>query len=195
MTPSIIDGRKMSHPLHRSSPKLKMCDSGTKAEATPSNPSANESPKKEPVVLATKVCGVVKWFSVKSGYGFISTPSSNEDVFVHSKRIKYNNPRKLYKTLAEGETVEFDIMQGDKGHEAINVTGPDGRYVQGSQFAANKPKYNRRKAKANKRKRKSRRNNRRSKPSDSPNESNKSTEASSPVKNEPTEPKSEDIKS
>lgn len=81
------------------------------------------------------------------------------------------------------------------GHEAINVTGPDGRYVQGSQFAANKPKYNRRKAKANKRKRKSRRNNRRSKPSDSPNESNRSTEASSPVKNEPTEPKSEDIKS
>ncbi|KAL1465787.1 hypothetical protein WDU94_005329 [Cyamophila willieti] len=132
-----------------------------------------KDPKPEPVVLATKVCGVVKWFSVKSGYGFINTPSSNEDVFVHSKRIKYNNPRKLYKTLAEGETVEFDIMQGEKGHEAINVTGPDGRYVQGSQFAANKPKYHERRAKAaanKKRKRKNKRNNRRGKKSDSPTE-------------------------
>uniref|UniRef100_A0A8D8UTY4 Nuclease-sensitive element-binding protein 1 n=1 Tax=Cacopsylla melanoneura TaxID=428564 RepID=A0A8D8UTY4_9HEMI len=138
-----------------------------------------QDPKPEPVVLATKVCGVVKWFSVKSGYGFINTPSSNEDVFVHSKRIKYNNPRKLYKTLAEGETVEFDIMQGEKGHEAINVTGPDGRYVQGSQFAANKPKYHERRAKAaanKKRKRKNKRNKRRGKKSEDSSTENSNTD-------------------
>lgn len=172
----------------------------------PANAAQNESPKKEvkePVILATKVCGVVKWFSVKNGYGFISTPSSNEDIFVHSRKIKYNNPRKLYKTLAEGETVEFDIMEGEKGHEAINVTGPDGRYVQGSQYAANKARYGDRRSRdarrraqgqrrsqdqgeeAPKRRRRNRKNNRRGK-SGSPKEGDieaepKDTEDSKPV--------------
>ena len=58
----------------------------------------------------------MKWFSNEKGYGFISG-SDGEDVFVHFSAIQGDG----YKTLNEGEAVEFEISQGPKGEQAINV--------------------------------------------------------------------------
>ena len=63
------------------------------------------------------VKGVVKWFNDKKGFGFIK-PESGEDVFVHHTAIQGSG----FKTLAEGQAVEFDIVQGEKGKQAQNVT-------------------------------------------------------------------------
>ena len=60
--------------------------------------------------------GKVKWFDNKKGYGFI-TPEDGKDVFVHHTAIQGDG----YKTLAEGQDVEFDIVQGPKGEQAANV--------------------------------------------------------------------------
>jgi CspA family cold shock protein len=60
--------------------------------------------------------GKVKWFSNQKGYGFI-TPESGNDVFVHHTAIKGDG----YKTLEEGQEVEFDIVKGPKGDQAANV--------------------------------------------------------------------------
>ena len=60
--------------------------------------------------------GKVKWFSNQKGYGFI-TPESGKDVFVHHSAIQGDG----YKTLAEGQEVEFDIVDGPKGQQAQNV--------------------------------------------------------------------------
>ena len=60
--------------------------------------------------------GKVKWFSNQKGYGFI-TPESGSDVFVHHTAIKGDG----YKTLEEGQEVEFEIVNGPKGQQASNV--------------------------------------------------------------------------
>lgn len=60
--------------------------------------------------------GTVKWFSNQKGYGFISA-ESGRDVFVHHSEIQGDG----YKTLEEGQTVEFEIAQGPKGEQAKNV--------------------------------------------------------------------------
>ncbi|MFA5090642.1 MAG: cold shock domain-containing protein [Candidatus Omnitrophota bacterium] len=60
--------------------------------------------------------GKVKWFSNQKGYGFI-TADTGKDVFVHHTAIKGDG----YKTLEEGQEVEFDITQGPKGDQATNV--------------------------------------------------------------------------
>jgi len=61
--------------------------------------------------------GKVKWFSNQKGYGFI-TPESGKDVFVHFSAIQGDG----YKSLEEGQEVEFEIEQGPKGEQAVNVT-------------------------------------------------------------------------
>ena len=61
--------------------------------------------------------GKVKWFSNKKGYGFI-TPESGEDVFVHFSAIQGDG----YKSLDEGQEVEFSVEKGAKGEQAVNVT-------------------------------------------------------------------------
>ncbi len=61
--------------------------------------------------------GKVKWFSNQKGYGFI-TPESGKDVFVHFSAIQGDG----YKSLEEGQDVEFEIEQGPKGEQAVNVT-------------------------------------------------------------------------
>ena len=61
--------------------------------------------------------GVVKWFSNQKGYGFITPDGGGKDVFVHHSAITGDG----YKTLDEGQAVEFDITQGPKGEQASNV--------------------------------------------------------------------------
>ncbi len=61
--------------------------------------------------------GVVKWFSNQKGYGFITPEGGGKDVFVHHSAILGDG----YKTLDEGQAVEFDITQGPKGEQASNV--------------------------------------------------------------------------
>ena len=61
--------------------------------------------------------GTVKWFNAEKGFGFISVDGEN-DVFVHYSAIQVEG----YKTLTEGQKVEFDIVEGAKGPQAANVT-------------------------------------------------------------------------
>jgi cold shock protein len=63
--------------------------------------------------------GKVKWFNEQKGYGFI-TPENGKDVFVHHTAIQGEG----FKTLAEGQDVEFDITTGPKGEQASNVKKP-----------------------------------------------------------------------
>lgn len=60
--------------------------------------------------------GNVKWFNAEKGFGFISI-EGEEDVFVHFSAINSDG----YKTLEEGQAVEFDIVEGAKGPQAANV--------------------------------------------------------------------------
>jgi cold shock protein len=64
-----------------------------------------------------KETGVVKWFNGVKGYGFIQR-ANGEDVFVHFSAIHQETG---YKTLTEGEAVEFECQQGPKGLNALNV--------------------------------------------------------------------------
>ncbi len=61
--------------------------------------------------------GHVKWFNNEKGYGFIDYPNG-EDIFVHYSAIKQEG----YKSLVEGQEVEFDLIETPKGLQAINVT-------------------------------------------------------------------------
>jgi len=60
--------------------------------------------------------GTVKWFSNEKGYGFISR-EDGEDIFVHFSAIAGEG----YRSLQEGQAVEFDVVDGDKGQQAANV--------------------------------------------------------------------------
>jgi len=61
--------------------------------------------------------GQVKWFNAEKGFGFISVPG-DDDVFVHFSAINSDG----FKTLEEGQEVEFEVVQGAKGPQAANVS-------------------------------------------------------------------------
>ena len=65
--------------------------------------------------------GTVKWFSNSKGYGFISPEEGGEDVFAHFSAIEMDG----YKTLNEGQRVEFEITEGPKGLQASTIKSAD----------------------------------------------------------------------
>ena len=64
-----------------------------------------------------RMTGTVKWFNDAKGFGFITPESGEKDLFVHHSAIQSQG----FKSLAEGEKVEFEIVQGQKGPAAENV--------------------------------------------------------------------------
>ena len=65
-----------------------------------------------------KVLGTVKWFNDAKGFGFITPEGSGEDLLAHFSAIQMNG----FKTLKEGQKVAFEIAQGPKGKQALNIT-------------------------------------------------------------------------
>lgn len=61
--------------------------------------------------------GTVKWFNAEKGFGFIAQPDGGGDVFVHHSAIQMSG----YRSLEEGQRVEFEVQQGPKGLMAMNV--------------------------------------------------------------------------
>ena len=65
-----------------------------------------------------RTTGTVKWFNDAKGYGFITPENGSKDCFMHHTAIKADG----FRSLAEGDRVEFDIVEGQKGPAAENVT-------------------------------------------------------------------------
>ena len=68
--------------------------------------------------MSQTTTGTVKWFNESKGFGFISQTDGGKDVFVHFRSIVSEG----YKSLAEGQQVEFTVEEGQKGPQAANVT-------------------------------------------------------------------------
>jgi CspA family cold shock protein len=62
--------------------------------------------------------GVVKWFSAEKGYGFITPDDGGRDLFVHHSQIQMNG----YRSLEQGQRVNFESQDGDRGPQAVEVT-------------------------------------------------------------------------
>jgi CspA family cold shock protein len=67
--------------------------------------------------VAERVTGTVKWFNNSKGFGFISGDGLERDIFVHFSAIQGDG----YRSLEEGQTVEFAVVEGDKGLQARDV--------------------------------------------------------------------------
>ena len=64
--------------------------------------------------------GTVKWFNDSKGYGFITPDDGGEDLFAHFSQIQMSG----FKTLKEGQKVQFEVAQGSKGQQASNIQAP-----------------------------------------------------------------------
>ncbi len=69
------------------------------------------------IATVATVTGTVKWFNAEKGFGFIAQPDGGADVFVHHSAIQMSG----YRSLEEGQRVEFDLQEGPKGLMAANV--------------------------------------------------------------------------
>ncbi|EJL89062.1 cold-shock protein [Pantoea sp. BIGb0393] len=69
--------------------------------------------------MSNKILGTVKWFNSEKGFGFISPENGSKDVFVHFSAIQGTD----YRSLDEGQRVEFSVEDGPKGPSATNVLG------------------------------------------------------------------------
>ena len=67
--------------------------------------------------MSNKMTGLVKWFDAGKGFGFISPDNGSKDIFVHFSAIQADG----YKTLEEGQTVDYDVVETDRGPQAQNV--------------------------------------------------------------------------
>ena|SRR5215471_12556198 len=84
----------------------------------PRNPHRLEDKTQKRGGYVERLKGTVKWFNNAKGYGFIGRDDGSPDVFVHYSAITTEG----YKSLQEGDKVEFEIVQGQKGPQAANVT-------------------------------------------------------------------------
>lgn len=75
------------------------------------------SKMKKDLSMSTKMTGLVKWFNADKGFGFITPQDGSKDVFVHFSAIQSSD----FKTLDEGQKVEFSVESGAKGPSAVNV--------------------------------------------------------------------------
>lgn len=67
--------------------------------------------------MTERASGTVKWFNNARGYGFITCGDESDDVFVHYRNIRGEG----YRSLSEGQSVEFELLEGDKGLQADDV--------------------------------------------------------------------------
>ncbi|MFW8566341.1 cold-shock protein [Orrella sp. 11846] len=72
----------------------------------------------DPIQTSGQSTGTVKWFNDAKGFGFITPDGGGEDLFAHFSSIQMNG----FKTLKEGQRVNFEIAQGPKGQQAVNIT-------------------------------------------------------------------------
>ncbi|HHJ53626.1 MAG TPA: cold-shock protein [Caldithrix abyssi] len=68
--------------------------------------------------MSERVTGTVKWFNAQKGYGFITLSDESGDVFIHYSEIQGTG----YRSLEEGQKVEFEVVQGEKGPVATKLT-------------------------------------------------------------------------
>jgi cold shock protein len=68
--------------------------------------------------VSTMATGTVKWFNDAKGFGFITPDDGGEDIFCHHTAVKMDG----FRTVAEGQKVQFDVSRGPKGLQASNVT-------------------------------------------------------------------------
>jgi CspA family cold shock protein len=73
--------------------------------------------QKQPESVGNMALGTVKWFNAEKGYGFITVDGSGDDVFVHWSAIDGEG----YRALDEGQRVQFEVGEGEKGPQAENV--------------------------------------------------------------------------
>lgn len=89
------------------------------------------------LVVEMKDAGKVKFFDSTKGFGFITPDAGGEDIFVHQSAIHANG----FRSLADGEEVEFEVQEDPRRGKkfAVNVTGPNGAFVQGAPRREAKP--------------------------------------------------------
>ena len=78
--------------------------------------------------------GTVKWFNDSKGFGFITPDDGGEDLFAHFSAIQMNG----FKTLKEGQKVQFEVTQGPKGKQASNIQAP---WLPTIRMASKKPRF------------------------------------------------------